>query len=74
MAGQTGRRTQVEALDALTAEVRAANLLTVLQSGTLLEHDEKGEQSPVAKTAERARRKNAIRAELRAHFGIEVAS
>lgn len=71
MAATVGRRTQVEALDALTAEVRLANQIAVLGLGvSALEHDEgKRATSDVAKA--RIAQRNALRAEVRAALGIE---
>lgn len=74
MAGEK-RRTQVDAIDDLTAELRTANALTALQLGAAaLEHDAKGEQSPTASTAARAVRRNALRKVAREGLGIEEAS
>lgn len=68
------RRTQVEAIDDLVAELRIANALAALALGaSALEHDTKGEQSPTASTAARAVTRNALRKVARQGLGIEEA-
>lgn len=75
MAATVKRRTQVEAIDDLAAQMRLANVIAVLGMGlNAIEHDAKGEASSVESTAERARRRNRLRAEVRAAFGSEEGS
>lgn len=71
MAASTGRRTQVEAIDALTAEIRLSNILAVLGMGvTALEHDE-GKRATSPQAIERTAKRNALRAEARVALGME---
>jgi hypothetical protein len=71
MAGSTGRRTQVEAIDALAAEIRLANQIAVLGLGvTALEHDE-GKRATTDVARARVAQRNAVRAAVRAGLGLE---
>lgn len=71
MAAAKPRRTQVEAIDDLTAEIRLSNQIALLSLGvTALEHDEgKGQTHP--KTIARTARRNELRASIRAALGNE---
>lgn len=72
MGTETKRRTQVDAIDDLTRELRTANVLAALAlGGSALEHDAKGEQSPVASTAARAKFRNALRKAARDGLGVD---
>lgn len=72
MGTETKRRTQVDAIDDLTAELRTANVLAALaMGGSALEHDAKGEQSATASTAARAKVRNALRKVAREGLGID---
>jgi len=65
----SGRRTQVEAIDDLTAQLRLANHIAVLALGaSALENDSTEYKNPA--TQVRADRRNAVRAVVRA--GIET--
>lgn len=65
------RRTQVEALDDLTAEIRTSNLLAVLALGVnALEHETK--TTPASEV--RVARRNEVRAQVRTALRIEVGS
>lgn len=64
----SGRRTQVDAIDDLTAQLRLANQIAVLSMGaTALEHETKVTDASKA----RVERRNALRAAVRAGLGIE---
>ncbi|MBN9210743.1 MAG: hypothetical protein BGO45_10740 [Microbacterium sp. 71-36] len=64
------RRTQVEAIDDLTAQLRLSNQLTALAlPAAVLRHDEKTYTNPVTQAA--VEEKNARRAEVRAALGWE---
>jgi hypothetical protein len=68
--GSGGRRTQVDAIDALTAEIRTSNLLAVLAMGvTALEHDE-GKRATTDIARARTAQRNELRAAVRAGLGI----
>jgi hypothetical protein len=69
-----GKPTQAEALSAIAAEMRTANMLEVLKLGTsALDHaDTSKTVSP--ETVRRQTRMNRVRAEIRAALGIEVSS
>lgn len=68
--GTKGRRL-VDAVDDVVRELRTANALAALALGAaVLEHDEKGEQSPTSSTAARAVRRNALRRVAREGLGI----
>lgn len=74
MARSEGRRTIVDALDGLTAELRLANRLRLLSlPASVLEHD-KGTKATTAVTRARVARQNVLRAEVRAALGIEEGS
>jgi hypothetical protein len=62
------RRTQVEAIDDLTAQLRLSNQIAVLALGaTALEHEKRVTDASKA----RVDRRNALRAAVRAGLGIE---
>lgn len=62
------RRTQVQAIDDLTAQIRLSNQIAVLALGaTALEHETKVTEASRA----RVERRNALRAAVRAWLGIE---
>jgi len=64
------RRTQVDAIDDLTAQIRLSNQLTALAlPAAVLRHDDKNYMNPVTKAA--VDEKNARRAEVRAALGWE---
>lgn len=64
------RRTQVDAIDDLTAQLRLANHIAVLSLGaSALEHDSTEYKNPA--TQIRADRRNAVRAVVRAGVHIE---
>lgn len=64
----SGRRTQVEAIDDLIAQIRLSNQIAVLALGaTALEHETKVTDASKA----RVDRRNALRAAVRAGLGIE---
>lgn len=64
------RRTQVDAIDDLTAQIRLSNQIAVLGLGaSALEHD--GKSYTNTATQDRADRRNALRAAVRAGLGIE---
>lgn len=66
----SNRRTQVEAIDDLTAQIRLSNQIAVLGLGaSALEHD--GKPYAVPATQARADRRNALRAAVRDGLGIE---
>jgi hypothetical protein len=66
----SGRRTQVDAIDDLTAQLRLANQLTALAlPAAVLKHDDKTYTNPVTQAA--VEEKNARRAEVRAALGWE---
>ncbi len=66
--GTNSRRTQVDAIDDLTAQLRLANQIAVLAMGaTALEHETKFTDASKA----RVDRRNALRAAVRAGLGIE---
>lgn len=67
----TTRRTQVEAIDALTAEIRTANRLKALELGTKAwKHDEGKGVTSAGALADLAAR-NGLRAHIRTDLGIE---
>jgi hypothetical protein len=64
------RRTQVEALDDLRAEIRLQNILTVLSMGvTALEHDD-GKRATSPEAIRRKDERNVLRAEARDLLGM----
>lgn len=64
------RRTQVEAIDDLTAQLKLSNQIAVLSLGaSVLEHDGKAYANPA--TQKRADRRNELRAAVRAGLGVE---
>lgn len=68
----SGRRTQVEAIDDLTAQIRLSNQLTALALPVaVLRHDDKTYTDPV--THARVDEKNRKRAEVRAALGWDNA-
>ena len=74
MAETKKRRTQVEAIDALTAELRLANTLSALALGpSAWEHDT-ATKATTPKAVARLQQRNALRAEVRAALGIKEES
>lgn len=70
VSGPKPRRTQVEAIDDLTAQLRLSNQLTALAlPAAVLRHDDKKYTDPVTKA--RVDEKNLRRAEVRAALGWE---
>ncbi|MBD8218235.1 hypothetical protein IFU40_06255 [Microbacterium sp. CFBP 13617] len=70
MAAAKPRRTQVEALDDLTAQIRLSNQLNALAlPAAVLKHDPKTYTNPVTQTA--VDEKNQRRADVRAALGWE---
>lgn len=64
------RRTQVEAIDDLTAQIRLSNQITALAlPSAVLKHDDKTYTNPVTQAA--VDEKNRRRAEVRAALGWE---
>lgn len=70
MATGTKSRRLVDAVDDLRAEIRTANLLTVLTAGVaVLEHDD-GKRATSDKARARVEERNGMRAEVRRALAI----
>lgn len=73
-ASSSPRRTQVEAIDDLTAQIRLSNQISALKLGSsALDHDT-GARANTAIARARVSRMNTLRADIRAGLGIEEVS